>query len=46
MAAFIDDICNGGSNHPKNLAALGKLLHTLGAVNFKIGAGKIEVGAE
>ena len=46
MAAFIDDICNGGQHHEDNLANLDVLLSALQDVNFKVGAGKIELGAE
>ena len=41
----MDDICNGGGDHPKNLVNIERLLGALHASNFKIGAGKIELGA-
>ena len=45
VAAFIDDLCNGGKNHPANLDSLECLFAALARKNFKIGARKIEVGA-
>lgn len=46
VAAFIDDICNGGKDHPSNIQHLRDLLATIATANFKIGAGKIEVGVD
>ena len=45
VAAFVDDICNGGGDHAGNLENIEKLLSALHTSNFKIGAGKIELGA-
>ena len=45
VGSFIDDICNGASNHDQNLMAVERLLSALAAHLFRLGAGKFEIGA-
>ena len=45
MGSFIDDLCNGASNHEANLGAVERLLQALAEHLFRLGAGKFEVGA-
>ena len=45
VGSFIDDLCNGATDHRANLAAVEKLLEALAAHTFRLGAGKFEVGA-
>ena len=46
VGSFIDDLCNGATDHPRNLEAVGRLLAALHKVNFRLGAGKFELGAQ
>ena len=44
IAAFIDDLGNGGEDHPSVAAALGGLLQALDSAHFMVGADKVWAG--
>lgn len=44
VGSFIDDLCNGGRDHEDNIQHIDRLLAALSNVNFRLGAGKFELG--